>query len=324
MYNQNIKNRFMWDVEEMINKGSAAYNTYKVLFEISAPLEIESGRDLAELYRSEIAHLDELVAKYPEIEPMRYRANLLRYFTWYAAKYPEAETRAAHSWVMDSLETYRKTIVSSPEHLQIELNKIFRPEDSRTIDNVYRSFFWIAFGGVRYREDADLLEAKDINVENMEFTLDGYEYPLYRQGLKAILSAANDTSLMYENSNYRNSKAIPRARAGGDKVLRGIKAEADDTWIMETIRKRTALVIKKDPTAKRLSYRSVLHSGIFYRQYELEAIGMDVDFAGVVKEVRDGKGFSSRHSYDSARTRLNTRLKDEYYVWKYLMYKDKG
>lgn len=322
MYNQDIKNRFMWENEDSIGKSSAAYNAYEELFEISAPLETEKGRDLAELYRSEMAYLDELVETQSKIPPMRYKANLLRYFTWYKKKYPDAITRPALSWVLDSLSGYKRSIVSSPTHLQIELNKIFRPEDGGTIDIVYRSFFWIAFAGVRCREDADLLEVKDIDVESMTFILDGHRYPIYPQGLKAMLLAAKNSSLMYEHSNYKEGTVVYKTRVAGDKVLRGIKGDADDQWIMESIRKRTAAAAKEDSTAKRLSYRSVMHSGAFYRQYELEASGMDVDFSAVVKESRHGKTFS-KASLAAARGKTNALFKDEYYIWKYLMYKDK-
>lgn len=322
MYNQDIKNRFMWELEISQRKSSAVYSAYAKLFDLSEQIEVDKGRDLAELYRSELAYLDKIVKTQSKIPTSRYKACLLRYFQWYKNRFPAADTGYALSWVLDSLEQFKQGLVSSPTHLQIEMDKIFKPEEGSYIDNVYRCFLWIAFGGVRYKIDADTLESKDIKFEEMCFWLDGYSYPIYPQALKAMRSAVKDPVFMCDNASYRNSQVIPRDRVPGNKVLRGVRADAGSSWIMDGIRLRIAEVAKDDPTVKNFSYRSVFKSGIFYRQYELEMSGMDVDFSGVVKESRHGKDFP-KTSLDATRSRDNAQFKDEYYIWKYLMYKDK-
>lgn len=322
MYNQDVKNRFMWELETAKRKNSIVYSAYEKLFDLSEQIEADRGRDLAELYRSELAYLDKVVKTQSKIPTVRYKASLLRYFQWYQNRFPGADAGYALSWVLDSLQEYKQSIVSSPTHLQIEMNKIFKPEESPYIDNVYRCFLWIAFGGVRNRSDADVLEPKDINFKEMCFWLDGHSYPIYPQGIKAMRSAVNDSVFMYDNANYKNSQVIPRDRVPGSKILRGIRADAGSSWIMDGIRFRTVEVGKADPTIKRFSYRSVFRSGIFYRQYELEMSGMDVDFSSVIKESRHGKEFS-KPSLEVIRSKNNALFKDEYYVWKYLMYKDK-
>lgn len=315
MYNEDIKNRFMWDISWQIGRSGQTYKAFKQLFIASEPLEREKGRDLAELYSSQMAALDEIEAV-RSIPPMRYRACLLRYMEWYKNQYPDASVEYGLSWVLDSLQRYKSSIVVNPTQLQIELDKLFGSEDEATMDAVYRCYLWIAYAGVASKVDAFALTPLDVNLPELCFTLDGCKYPIYQPAIQSFAAAAYRTELLYEHPNYTTM----RRRIPGDKLLRGFKGDAEGDWISRKIRERIGIRQANGIDCKCITYSSLLHSGWFYRQHELEMAGADVDFSHVVKPVSFRKELSPTALYGK-KMRVNAELKDEYYVWKYLFYK---
>ena len=314
MYNQDIKARFIWDNEEYIRYGSAAYNAYRRLFILSSELEEELGKDLAAFNSDEIAKFEKLVDENLKMPPMRYRASMLRYLDW-CHWHVDINASEGIDHILEGLNEYKNTVVSGPIHLQVSLDKIFDAENRHTIDVIYRCFLWMAFAGVRNKHFANSVTVNDVDLDKRIFFYNGDAYPIYPQALEAFDLSQKSTAFVYEHPNYTRSSD----RINSDKLLRGIKADADSIWIAEEIKKKSKIACKKNPEVKRLSYRSVLHSGIFYRQYEAEAAGMDVDFSYLIKktETLTGGRLTIR------RAAINADLKDEYYIWKYLMYKDK-
>lgn len=319
IYNEKVKGRFMWESERELRRGSNAYVSYATMFQISGAFESRAGKDLAELSADELKKVCDLFAKHTSDRVLRYTTNLLRYLRWYKNKYPDKDIGAAWKWVMGQLDKYRISLVASPTHLQLELNKIFRPEESDTIDNIYRTYFWLAFSGLRDKENACKVSIDDVRIDEMKFFANGVSFYLYPQSIKAVSRAAKCTSLNYEHPNYKGG-IVSRDRYDSQMLLRGIKQDADIESLMVGVKKKTAAVCAKDPTAKRLTYRSVYDSGLFYRQLDLEASGMDVDFRDDIMKMRDVNGYSTEQSLNVVIDKTHGRLKDEYYVWKYLLY----
>lgn len=317
MYNQDIKSRFIWENEDAIERSSAVYNAYARLFALSSELESHAGKDLAAFDPVELRFLDLMVKEKGRMLPMRYKACLLRYLDW-CHGHVDINAAEGINYILSSLQEYKDTVVSGPIHMQIALDGIFHPEERENIDVMYRCFLWIAFAGVRSKEDADTILVSDIDLSNRFFVFDGDKYPIYPQALKAFDITLKNTDFVYEHPNYTRL----RPRIDNNKFLRGFKGDADDKWIMVDIRKKTAAAHKRNQDAKRLSYRSALHSGIFYRQYEQEAAGMDVDFSHLIKDKESDQN-AKRKNLTMRRANINACLKDEYYIWKYLMYKDK-
>jgi len=315
MYNRDIKARFIWDNEEYIRHGSVAYNAYKRLFALSSELEKEFGKDLAAFDSDELAKFEKLVDENLKMLPMRYRASMLRYLEWCHSGHVDINASEGINHILEGLSEYKKTIVSGPIHLQVSLDKIFDAENKRTIDVIYRCFLWMAFAGVRNKHFANSATADDVDLDKRIFFYNGDAYPIYPQAIEAFDLVLKSTAFIYEHPNYTRSSN----RINSDKLLRGIKADADSIWIASEIKKKSRIAYEKNPEVKRLSYRSVLHSGIFYRQYEAEAAGMDVDFSYLIKKTEKLTG----GRLTIRRAAINAELKDEYYIWKYLMYKDK-
>lgn len=318
MYNKEIKARYIEEIRAY--KDRSLYNTYVSIFSASEPFENEYKRDVAAFYRSQMANLEDTDA-IKEIAPMKYKAAILQYIDWYRRHIQDPDNSgSAKSWVMDSLQPYKDSIVSSPAHLQKVLDIVFDSVESGTIDIIYRTYFWIAFAGLRERDRASLVTTKDVRLDDMEIRFDGYSYPIYSEGFKAIKAAKCADAFVYNHPNYTTT----RTRVDGDKLLRGVRADADSSGIRRKIREKIAEATKVNDSVTQISYRTVLHSGIFYRQYQDEVIddGSKIDFKGIVKPTKNGVAMRQDCLISSA-CRVNNSLKSEYYLWKYLLYKDK-
>ena len=317
MYNQDIKGRFMWDCEDTIGRGSVAYNAYKRLFELSSPLEEKSGKDLAAFDSDGFTRYETLIDEGSwRLPTMRYRACMLRYLDW-CRSHTDIDVSKGTDHILDGLSEYKNSIVSGPIHLQVSLDKIFPPVDSETPDVLFRCFLWMAFAGARPKQFAGSIMVEDVDIKNRVFFYNGDTYPIYPQALEAFDRVIKANEFICDHPNY--TCISKQDRVSSNKFLRGVKADADSVWLMEGVKRKTRSAHDKDPEAKRLSYRSVMHSGLFYRQYEAEAAGLDVDFAYLIKESGNYTG----GRLTTRRAAINAELKDEYYVWKYLMFKDK-
>lgn len=322
MYNPDTKGRFLWSMECKIGRQYRLRCTYNQIFGKTESIEKKYGRDFAELSVSELGSFDELFKGTTTLTPLRIKSGLLQYFEWYRVTFPQKNVSGAMSWIMSVLESYKEGIVASPTHLQIMLDKIFDPEDSPTMHTIYRSYLWVAFSGVMPPQVAITgLTADNIDFSNLKFTIDNQDYPIYQQAIKSLTVTAYATELLYKHPNYTNP--IMRDRVENGSIFRGVKSDTDVHKLYRVISQICSDRKKESADVKMLTYSSVLHSGIFYRQYELEAAGMDVDFSHLAKRVNHYGREITRAQYVSRTNELNWRLQDEYYIWKYLLFKDK-
>lgn len=322
MYNPDAKGRFLWSMECKVGRQYRIRCTYNQIFGKTESMEKQYGRDLAELSVSELGSFDELFKGTTSLTPIRIKSGLLQYFEWYRVTFPQKDVSGAIMWLMRTLESYKEGIVASPTHLQIVLNNIFDSEDDPTMHTIYRSYLWVAFSGVMSPQEAIAkLTADNFDFGNFKFTIDDQDYPIYQQAIKPLAVAAYATELLYKHPNYTNP--IMRDRVEGGSIFRGVKSDTDVHKLYRVIRQICSDSKKESTGARMLSYSSVLHSGIFYRQYELEAAGMDVDFSHLAKRVNHYGKEITRASYISRASALNWSLQDEYYIWKYLLFKDK-
>lgn len=323
-YNYELKNRFiLYLFESGVAKraNDIMVGTSELVFSEASLLEQEFGHDLAEFMPSEVTELmaQPGIKKLTKFRPMRFDACLLRYLEWYTHETQRSVT-ACRGFLLDSLEEYKANTVTSPAHLQAVLDEILESEDAMTVSMVYRAYFWIAFSGILAKKDVCLITAKNLDFDNFKIVFGGYEYPIYQQGVRALQAAANATEFNYIHANYTTVKQ----RSNGDCILRGFKDDpcANTGWIAAEMRKKRRKERQERQSdaevIRKLSYRSILHSGIFFRQYEQEAMGGSVDFSHVVKDTAGGE---ISVKWPERREATNAELKDEYYVWKYLFYK---
>lgn len=180
------------------------------------------------------------------------------------------------------VEKYRRRAVASPAHLQIYLDQVFNPESDETIDVIYRSYFWLAFAGIK-EEDSVKIHVNQLDFEHMQIKfVNGEVYPIYSEALPALRKAASLNDFAYRNPNYKNGKVARKDRIGGDLLLRGIKKGSGDDPAVLSYRtaasKKARLAEETGKTTQRLSYSSVYPCGIFFRAYHDEQAGLEVKF----------------------------------------------
>lgn len=312
-YNNTIKSKFIDDAH--IRHDRRLYNAYALLFEAVSTLEKRYDKDIAEFNNTQLINLSDDAEAGKLVQTMKYRSALLRYFDWYnnnVSKIP-----AAMGWMLDSFQSYKASMVSSPVQLKRALDAAFDKAEEQTIDVVYRAYFWIAFAGLREKRRAANMTVADIDMEAMEIHFDNQTYPIYSEGAADLRAAKELTKFVFNHANY----STKQPRFAGDKILRGIKSNANAENVRREVNKAfKAVAGNKD--VKNLSYRTALHSGMFFRQYQEEAMGADnkVSFQKLIPRTRDGV-VQSMDVWRAVRVRADADLKDEYYVWKYLFYK---
>lgn len=213
------------------------------------------------------------------------------------------------------LDKVRHQMVSSPLHLQKYLDELFDPESEETIDNIYRCYFWMAYGGID-EEDTILVKREDINFEQMTIAYKDTNIPIYREALPAFRNAVSLTDFLYKHPNY--TKTVRRDRIGGDTIMRGIKAETKTFTMRVTISKRNIKAVEDGRTDLQLSFYRVRMSGLFFRAYERERAGIPVDFSEAAMRAMAGKEYSikGRIKLEHKQNRMERDYMEDYQRWK--------
>ena len=114
------------------------------------------------------------------------------------------------------LDKVRNTTVSSPAHLQSYLDKIFQfPESEETIDNAYRCYCWMAYGGIAEHDITDI-KCDQVDFDEMVIHYGKKDIPIYREAVMAFKKAVKLSSFNYIHPNYGT---VRRDRADGDTIV---------------------------------------------------------------------------------------------------------
>lgn len=214
------------------------------------------------------------------------------------------------------LEKVRQQTVSNPLHLQKYLDSICDPEREETTDNIYRCFYWLAFGGVA-EEDILSIKCSDVDLSNMVVHYKNTEIPIYREALPAFKNCITLTHFIYQHPNY--DKVIYKERASGDTVVRGIRSVPSLKSMRVELSRRSKNKIDSGSTTLKLSYFRVWISGLFFRMYEREQAGIPVDFSAAAAEFTEGKTYrleSSRNTPEAKKRQVAKDYLKDYERWK--------
>lgn len=207
-------------------------------------------------------------------------------------------------------EKLRATMVSSPKHLEILLDKVFTSIQEETVDCIYRCFLWLAFSGL---EDAEAIDVKtcEIDFEQMLIHHGNKDYELYKESIPAFKKACSLTEFVYINPKY--SKKVIRNRFPGEYLMRGVRSEKISLMTMRTI-----IGTHFRDNGLKISYGRIYLSGVFYRMYELERAGMPVDFSGIAIERtnRIERQYSENYSRRKVVASIEQDYIDDYASWK--------
>ena|GEM_PF-1250395 len=317
MYNEDQKMAFIQETIVAETTKAAARN----VFENIAPYEEKLGCDIANW------SVEELTPVLDGICGTRSRGRYSRisiitnYRTWCVEKQIDGAIDERPDMGKLGYDSMKALLVRNPAHLQQCLDLVFDPEDDETQDNIYRCFFWLAYGGM---EEGTIhqLKTTDVSLETMEASYGDEVAVLYRQSLKAVRNCVRLTSFLYRNTSYANKQAIRRDRVPGDMLMRGIRG----TPSVANFRAQLSRVLKKSKAdtdaAKTLTYTRVWLSGVFYRIYEGEQAGIAPDFIKIAMASPAGKKVLAGESKAPKEMALRAIAKDfrtDYNRWKLII-----
>ena len=311
MYNEELKTRF-------VRQYTTSTNTAKMceaVFNLFEPHEHTWNADLCTKSAEDLQPIVDSIAG------LRARSSLSRiimlkdYVKWCigVARVPGACDGMLKINTI-GLDKIRRQTVASPLHLQKYLSDIFAPESDHSTDNIYRCYYWLAYGGVP-EEDILKIKCSDVDLGNMVVHYNDTEIPIYREAIAAFKNCAELEQFVYNHPNY--TKTVWKDRVDGDTLLRGIRANPSVYSIRVETSKRAK--IHEEKTALRLSYFRVWISGIFYRIYERELIGEDPDFSAVADAKMKGKTYkldSGRNTREAKKRKIINDYKEDYQRWK--------
>lgn len=311
MYNEEQKKRFIRDYTGSLSTANVA----ATIFNETEKYEESWGADLC------TKGVEELQPVINEITGLRNKSQwmsltiLREYVKWcLAMKVPGACDGMLHIEAV-GLDKIKKQMVASPLHLQRYLDDIFDKEFEETIDNLYRCYFWMAYGGID-EEDTILVRTDDVDLSQMLIRYKTTSVPIYREAIPAFKNAVTLTNFLYKHPNY--TKPIRRDRVPGDTIMRGLKATTKTFTMRTTISKRNISAIENGLTELQLSFYRVRMSGLFYRTYEMERAGIPVTFSEAALRVMDGKTYalSGREKIIHKQNRIERDYFDDYQRWK--------
>lgn len=302
MYNEERKVKFLSET-----KKSPAFG--KSIFRATEPIEQQYGVDLVML------PTEALQSVVNERLGIRTRSVgtaivfLRSYFTWCKENGYEVGS-GIDGLEIETGEKIRATMVSSPKHLELLLDKVFTPVQEETMDCIYRCFLWLAFSGL---EDVEAMDVKtsEIDFEQMLIHHGDKDYELYKEAIPAFKKACSLTEFVYINPKY--SKKVTRNRFPGEYLMRGVRSEKISLMTMRTI-----IGTHFRDNGIKISYSRIHLSGVFYRMYEMERAGMPVDFSGIAIERtnRIDRQYSENYSRRKVTASIEQDYIDDYASWK--------
>lgn len=319
MYNEDQKLDF---IRYKYRLDSSSARLAVATFETCAPFEKEWGADICTKSAKDIEPVaNKLVGMRSKSKWPRY--NILKsYVQWCKAIGVPDVCDGIFYVKFDELSKLRTQMVRNPAHLQGYLNEIFEPENENTVDNTYRCYYWMAYGGI---DEEDILR---ITVSDIDFSEKIIKYrdtavEIYRQAWPAFDKAIHLTEFQWRARVGKDGNSLIRKRADGDVIVRGIAGIPNQNVMRATLSRRAKQCSEAGLTDMRLSYARVWMSGLFYRMYQEELSTGIVDFSDVARQFMNGKTYNlekDRGTLEDKRRKVQKNYTDDYQRWKAAFY----
>lgn len=311
MFNEAMKNLFI--EETYSNHHTTDY--CRRTFELIQKYEEQNKRDICTF------NAEELSTVISEIIGLRERSKagrmiiLQKYIDWCVKRgYPGAKNELQHVDT-SNIDKIKSKLIANPKQLQNYLDSYLADEHLHTADNLYRAYLWIGYGGIPERYITQM-NSSHIHLDTMEIVYENYTAPIYREAIVSIKDAATAETFEYIHPRY----TISRNRLPGDYLFRSVRGTLSGDDLQSQLSKKVSAYRKKypDSTIPRLYYYNVWLSGIFYRMYETEAAGFEVDFTQVVNEFMSGKEykFTPTATEEYKIRQLKKEFSTDYERWK--------
>lgn len=311
MYNSELKTAY---IEQKTDKSTLRHEC-RVLFDKCARYEESFGGDLCTMPADVLRPILE------ELTGIRSRSFLPRIITLrdYCSWCVLSGVQGARNDIRDirpsGLEKVKTSMVSGPIHLQKYLDEICDGDSAKSIDCIYRCYYWLSFAGME-EEDILRVQGKNIDFENMEAHFEGVDYPLYREAIESFRNAVFLKDFVYSNPQYPD---ILRSRVDGDILMRGIRGTVTSKSIRVELSRRSRRAYDAGVTDQRLSHYRVWLSGLFYRMYEKERAGYPVSFKSAAEAHMDGSEYkldSGRNTIEAKMAQIMRDYQNDYDRWK--------
>lgn len=312
MYNDAQKRRFIEDV--LPNPGTRANAEY--VFDVIAPFEEAWGADICTRTAEEIEPALKKISGLRLHTNVERRTYITRYMKWCLAQGIPGATDSYNSFTLKSMNRMADSTIPNPVKLQEYLNKLFQPEEDRTIDIVYRCMYWMAYAGM-FEEDIYSVTSSDVDLIAKKIRYNGDEYELYGEGIAALEIAATSDTFIYDSPRYgadRNNKE--RSRVDGDLLLRGFKAIPKVDSMRVILSRRMKKALDSGIIDKRLSYDRTRISGIFFRAKQREISGYPPQFDDVAAAYVSRIEFDDELTMIKRRKQIASEYMRDYRRWK--------
>ena len=319
MYNESLKKRFL---KEQFRTDSNTLEFAATTFEACKEFEQNWGADLCTKTAEELTPMVESLVGL-RVKSKWSRINVLRsYVKWcLAIGVPNAKDGMLHVDCI-GLGKVRVQMVRSPEHLQKYLDEICEPESEETIENTYRCYYWMAYGGIE-EDDILTITNSDIDFERKVIHYKGRVIEIYRQAWPAFEIALFLKQFQYKHDGYPADKKVYRSRVPGDIVVRGIRSAPSKMTMRTELSRRSKRCMEDGRTKMQLSYFRVRLSGLFYRMYQEEMLEGYVDFNDAAAEFMEGKVYkldSGRNTPEAKKRQIANDYFQDYQRWKAAFY----
>lgn len=316
MYNEELKKRFLdWHTNSETGK-----KQYELSFNAFEKYEEEWGADLC------TRSTEELQPVLNNLLGMRTRGRVSRlalyraYVKWCLENNVEGACDGLLHVKVDDARILKCKMVNSPLHLQSYLDIICAKESQHTIDDTFRCYLWLAYAGCPEEEIFDI-KTSDVDFENFviksPYSEKQREYPIYLESLQAFKNCVELDQFVYFHPNY--SREILRQRVPGKQLLKGIKTEARLRQMRVELSRKSKKAVEEGKTNMRISYYRAWLSGVFYRMYRLELVGIEPDFTEIADEFMSGKTYnlsSGRNLIGAKQRRVAKEYMEDYERWK--------
>lgn len=312
MYNEEWKNKFI----ESSGYKESTKDSIRFTLEKAGKYEKEFDTDMSSMSDEQLGYVIDNIYGVSKSSFKSIKAYINSYIEWCIKNVDCARDSGTSSLSpgKSAFAKFKTQMVMSPKHLQSILDCVFDPEEMGTYDNLYRLYFWCAFSGIP-EKDLPNLTGKNFSLETQTIIYDGKEHIIYRESIPSIKNSINLSEFVYYHPNY--TKPITRARVDEDSVFRGIKNGLNLSTFKPMVSKRVTESINDKRNTVRLSYAKIQKSGMFYRVYEDELIGIPPSFADYAIEVAASNG---KITNERDVLPIKQRLKGDYSLWKKVFY----
>lgn len=315
MYNDNLKMRFI----RWYARTPRARKTANAAFSAMKPYEEAWGADLSTKSQEVLQPvIDGLIQTKGFPSGSRYTAlmTLKAYALWYLNLGIAGACDGMLRVEVEGVQQTRKKMVANPMHLQSYLDILFKPENAEEVDNIYRCYGWLLYGGIK-KEDALLVKTSDVDFSNLQIAYQDTHVPIYPAAVPALINAAQLEDFVYEHPKYREK--IRRKRVPGDTLIRGFKADfLDEAQLQAAYARKRREATNLGLTNARLTFANIWLSGLFYRMCQQEQVGGIVDFSATVVEHMDGREYTvtSDRNLDQITKKIINSYSEHYQQWK--------